>query len=30
MSHETINPTRIVPAGPVFDYMTTHDRERFE
>jgi putative glutathione S-transferase len=25
-SHESINPTRIVPAGPVIDLTTPHDR----
>lgn len=28
-SHETINPTRIVPAGPDIDYAAPHDREKF-
>ena len=28
-SHETINPTRIVPAGPDIDYAGPHDRDRF-
>ncbi len=28
-SHETINPTRIVPLGPQIDYGTPHDRGRF-
>ncbi len=28
-SHETINPTRIVPVGPELDYTTKHDRDRF-
>jgi putative glutathione S-transferase len=28
-SHTTINPTRIVPAGPEFDYSASHDRARF-
>lgn len=28
-SHETINPTRIVPVGPEIDYSTPHDRGRF-
>ncbi|QKV17082.1 glutathione S-transferase family protein [Oricola thermophila] len=28
-SHETINPTRIVPAGPDIDYAAPHDRDRF-
>jgi glutathionyl-hydroquinone reductase len=29
-SHETINPTRIVPVGPEIDYSTPHDRERLK
>lgn len=28
-SHESINPTRIVPKGPKLDFMEEHDRERF-
>ena len=28
-SHETINPTRVVPAGPTLDFDASHDRERF-
>lgn len=28
-SHETINPTRIVPKGPQIDYAAAHDRARF-
>lgn len=28
-SHETINPHRIVPAGPIVDYDRAHDRDRF-
>ena len=28
-SHETINPTRIVPLGPEIDYAAPHDRNRF-
>lgn len=28
-SHETINPTRIVPKGPVLDLTAPHDRDRF-
>jgi len=28
-SHETINPTRIVPAGPKIDFSIPHDRDRF-
>ncbi|HAA45262.1 MAG: glutathione S-transferase [Halomonas sp. 54_146] len=27
-SHDTINPTRIVPAGPLLDFECPHDRER--
>lgn len=27
-SHESINPTRIVPKGPEIDYSQPHDRER--
>lgn len=25
-SHETINPTRIIPMGPMIDFLTPHDR----
>jgi putative glutathione S-transferase len=28
-SHETINPTRIVPKGPEINYSAPHDRDRF-
>ncbi|MEE8533953.1 MAG: glutathione S-transferase family protein [Alphaproteobacteria bacterium] len=28
-SHETVNPTRIVPAGPIIDFTAPHDRDRF-
>lgn len=28
-SHATINPTRIVPAGPEIDHAAPHDRDRF-
>lgn len=28
-SHETINPTRIVPDGPYIDFNTSHGREQF-
>ena len=28
-SHETINPTRVVPVGPDVDYTLPHDRDRF-
>lgn len=27
-SHETINPTRVVPTGPTLDFDAPHDRER--
>ncbi len=27
-SHETVNPTRIVPKGPDIDFAAPHDRER--
>ncbi len=29
-SHESINPTRIVPKGPALDFEIPHDRGRFE
>jgi len=29
-SHETINPTLIVPAGPALDFDRPHDRERLK
>jgi putative glutathione S-transferase len=28
-SHETVNPTRIVPMGPEIDFWQTHNRDRF-
>jgi putative glutathione S-transferase len=28
-SHETINPTRIIPVGPEIDHFAPHDRARF-
>lgn len=28
-SHETINPTRVVPVGPDVDFSAPHDRDRF-
>ncbi len=28
VSHKTVNPTGIVPAGPALDYAAPHDRER--
>ncbi len=30
MTHETINPSGIVPLGPVIDFDEPHDRERLE
>ena len=30
VSHETINPTRIIPKGPALDYEAPHDRARFQ
>ena len=27
-SHESINPTRIVPGGPALDFTKPHDRGR--
>ena len=27
-SHESVNPTRIVPVGPALDFLKPHDRER--
>lgn len=30
MSHEHINPSRIVPLGPVLDFMRPHERGRLE
>jgi len=29
-SHDTINPTRVVPVGPAIDYRRPHDRQRFQ
>ena len=29
-SHESINPTRIIPKGPLLDYLAPHDRGRFK
>ena len=28
-SHDTINPTRVVPVGPEINYLSAHNRERF-
>lgn len=28
-SHDTINPTRVVPIGPQIDYKSKHNRDRF-
>jgi putative glutathione S-transferase len=30
MTHEEINPTRIVPLGPIFDLMLPHGREKMK
>lgn len=30
MSHETINPTRVVPVGPELDLMAPHGRDRLK
>jgi putative glutathione S-transferase len=30
MSHTTINPTRIVPKGPLLDFGAAHDRARLK
>lgn len=30
MSHESINPLRIVPAGPMIDFDAPHDRQQME
>lgn len=29
-SHDTINPTRVVPKGPLQDFNRAHNRDRFE
>jgi putative glutathione S-transferase len=29
-SHDTINPTRVVPVGPIIDYTGPHNRQRFQ
>ena len=29
-SHDTINPTRVVPVGPEIDFDVPHDRDRFD
>jgi putative glutathione S-transferase len=29
MTHDQLNPSRIVPAGPVVDWQAPHDRNRF-
>jgi putative glutathione S-transferase len=29
-SHDTINPTRVVPVGPVIDYTRPHNRQRLQ
>ncbi len=28
MTHDQLNPTRIVPKGPMVDWMAPHDRDR--
>ena len=28
-SHDTINPTRVVPLGPEINYLSNHNRDRF-
>lgn len=28
-SHESVNPSRIIPVGPDIDFMQVHDRDRF-
>lgn len=28
-SHTTVNPTRIVPKGPILNFLAPHDRDRF-
>jgi len=27
-SHETINPSRVIPTGPVIDFALPHDRTK--
>lgn len=29
-SHESVNPARVIPAGPDIDFMEAHDRARFD
>ena len=29
-SHESINPSRVVPKGPEVNFMSAHDRDRFD
>jgi len=29
-SHESVNPSRVVPKGPEIDFTTAHDRARFD
>ena len=29
-SHETINPSKVVPIGPELDYNQPHNREKLE
>jgi putative glutathione S-transferase len=28
MTHDKLNPTRIVPKGPIIDWQAPHDRAR--
>jgi putative glutathione S-transferase len=28
-SHETINPSRVIPNGPAIDFALPHDRGKF-
>ena len=30
MTHDHINPTRIVPQGPIIDWTAPHDRARLD
>ena len=30
MTHDHINPTHIVPKGPIIDWMAPHDRARLD
>ena len=28
-SHKQINPTRVIPVGPIYNFDDSHDRDRF-